>query len=100
MWDSANLVLVSANDRIGYSDHMAWSWMSGLHGLFWPLMVVLVAAILVVAFRFGTRDVRLNEAARRNRAACLSETGQPLGGQAGSTPSGSLVAEVGETDRG
>ena len=68
MLETANLVLVSANDRIWFSDHMEWSWMPGLHGLFWPLMIVLIAAILVVAFRLATRDVRSNEAATGSSA--------------------------------
>lgn len=63
MWDKANFVLVRANDPIWSSDHMDWSWMYGVHGLFWPLMIVLAAAILLVSFRLGTRDIHSNAAA-------------------------------------
>ena len=61
MWDSTNLILADANRGIWYSGHMDWSSMSGLHGLYWPLMIILVVAILLVAFYLGTRDARPHE---------------------------------------
>ncbi len=57
MWDKASLVL-SASDVVWYQDHTGWSWMFGVHGLFWLLMIILIAAILVISFRLATRDVR------------------------------------------
>jgi putative membrane protein len=63
MWDTTNLILANANHGSWYSDHMDWSWMSGMHGSFWPLMIILIAAILLVAFYLGTRDDRPHETA-------------------------------------
>lgn len=57
MWDKADIVL-SANDGIWYQDHTGWSWMFSVHGLYWLLMIILIAAILVISFRLATRDVR------------------------------------------
>lgn len=63
MWDKANLVFLSAHDVAWYQDHTGWSWIFGLHGLFWLLMIILIAAILVISLRFATRDVRSTESA-------------------------------------
>ncbi len=68
MWDSTNLVLANANHGFWYSDRMEWSWMSGLHGLFWPLMIILIVAIPLVAFHLGMRDVRSHETATASSA--------------------------------
>ncbi len=42
--------------------------MSGMHGSFWPLMIILIVAILLVAFYLGTRDVRPHETATASSA--------------------------------
>ena len=86
MLETANLVVLSANDRLWFSDHIEWSSMPGLHGLFWPLMIILIVAVLAVAFRLATRDVRANEAAtgssprrRRNSARDILDEQYALG---------------------
>ena len=61
MWNSTNLILADVNWVTWYSGHMDWSSMSGVHVLYWPLMIILVVAILSVAFYLGTRDVRPHE---------------------------------------
>ncbi len=58
---AANDTMANANRGFWYSDHMEWSWMSGMHGSFWPLMIILLVAILLVAFYLGTRDARPHE---------------------------------------
>ncbi len=72
MWDNANPVLLGTGGGLPFWDHMGWGWMSGLHGLFWLLVVAVAAAILVASFRLGTRDIRSNgsvagSSARRRR---------------------------------
>ncbi len=57
MWDKASLVL-SASDVVWYQDHTGWSWMFGVHGLFWLPTIILIAAILVISLRLATRDGR------------------------------------------
>lgn len=56
MWGKANLVLPSARDVVWYQDHTGWSWIFDFHGLFWLLMIILIAAILVMSLRLATRD--------------------------------------------
>ena len=50
------------NEHVWLMDHTEWSWMFGLHWLFWPLMIVLLTAILVVSFQMATRECRSNTA--------------------------------------
>jgi hypothetical protein len=57
MWDKASLVL-SASEVVWYQDHTGWSWMFGVHGLFWLPTIILIAAILVISLRLATRDGR------------------------------------------
>jgi uncharacterized membrane protein len=51
-----------ASGGLWRNDHMAWSWMSGMHGMFWPMTILVIVAILFVAFYLVTRDEGANEA--------------------------------------
>ena len=51
-----------ASGGLWHADHMTWPWMSSLHGMYWPMMILLIVAILLVAFYLGSRDEGSNEA--------------------------------------
>ena len=48
------------NEHIWLMDHTEWSWMIGLHWFYWPLLIILLTAILVVSIRMASRECRLN----------------------------------------
>jgi putative membrane protein len=52
-----------ASGGLWRNDHMAWSWMSGMHGMFWPMTILVIVAILFVAFYLGTHGEGSHEAA-------------------------------------
>lgn len=60
MWDPTAIILLSAStgDKPWYKDHTGMSWIFGFHGLFWLLMFVVMAVVLILSYRLATRDRR------------------------------------------
>ncbi len=61
MWDKSGFMFDRTIDGPWYADHTGWSWVMGLHGGFWLLIIALIVATLVLALRLGTHDVRSKE---------------------------------------
>lgn len=56
MLDQANLVLAGTDAAPWYWHHAMSGWTMGLHGIFWLLLLALIAVVLVLALRSGLRS--------------------------------------------